>query len=174
MILLFLWEPKEKCNKKKGFSFLSFLRRKERTKQERKVAGCAFFAEKGGCFRNKINLLLRSFKQYFVLIGNALLFLFAKNARPGGAEILGFYGEGANALRCLLGGCFSGCLLRKDALGGAQMHFAVCECVLAKTLCSLLQMCFALCGCLLRKGAFILFSFLFRFRWCFLCRLRIL
>ena len=34
------------------------------------------------CFRNKTNLLLRSFGQCFILFGNASLFLFAQKTRP--------------------------------------------------------------------------------------------
>ena len=61
--------------------FLSCEGKKERKKKERSPAAF-FLAEKGMCFRNKMNLLLKELQTAFYSFGNASLFLFAKKMRP--------------------------------------------------------------------------------------------
>ena len=76
-ILLFLCKHKEKGNKKKGFSFfLSCEGKKERNKKER-LPAAFFLAEKGMCFRNKMNLLPLGASNSILFFSETHLFFFS-------------------------------------------------------------------------------------------------
>ena len=85
------------------FFILSFLRRKERTKQERKVAGCIFLAEKGMCFRNKMNLLPLGASNSILFFRKRISFSFRQKNEAGMAQ-LGF-STVITQIRCLLRKC---------------------------------------------------------------------
>ena len=124
----FFGNPKKDGTRKKGFSFFSFLRRKERTKQERKVAGCRSDTKKMRIFRNKINSFSARTQTVFCSFRKVRIFSLRVSAKGRDWAVIG------------------GCLLRKCAWGFVSKDaslFAV-GCLLRK--CALLQRRFAVCG----------------------------
>ena len=150
----FFGNPKKDGTRKKGFSFFSFLRRKERTKQERKVAGCRSDTKKMRIFRNKINSFSARTQTVFCSFRKVRIFSLRVSAKGRIGAVIG----GCLLRKCawnFVSECASlfagGCLLRKCAWGSVSKCASLFAmgCLLRK--CALLQRRFALCygGCLL-------------------------